>query len=166
MSFRDDLVGMQNELRRFAYNLTTNKEEISDLLQDTFMRALENEDKYTPGTNFRGWIYTIMRNVFINNYRRMICEQTYISHMEDLYYFNSLSQGFGFYTVERAYDLKEIRRAINALPIEYKVPFSMYVAGFKYREIAHRFGVPLGTIKSRIFYTRQRLQYELRDFKQ
>ena len=62
------------------------------------------------------------------------------------------------------YDLKEMHRIVNSLPRDYKVPFSMHVSGFKYREIADRLGLPLGTVKSRIFFTRQRLQQELKDF--
>mgnify|MGYP000401700593 CR=1 FL=1 len=69
LSFRKDLVGVQDELLRFAYKLTTDREEANDLLQETSLKALDNEDKYTPDTNFKGWMYTIMRNIFINNYR-------------------------------------------------------------------------------------------------
>ena len=68
LSFRKDLVGVQDELLRFAYKLTTDREEANDLLQETSLKALDNEDKYTPDTNFKGWMYTIMRNIFINNY--------------------------------------------------------------------------------------------------
>ena len=164
ISFRNDLVDMQDELRRFAYRLTANHEEADDLLQETSIKALDNEEKYTPDTNFKGWMYTIMRNIFINNYRRVVREQTYVDQTENLYHLN-LPQGSGFDSTEGAYDLKEMRRVVNALPQEYKVPFSMHVAGFKYREIAEKLGLPLGTIKSRIFFTRQRLQNELKDFR-
>jgi len=164
ISFRTDLVDMQDELRRFAYRLTANHEEADDLLQETSIKALDNEEKYTPDTNFKGWMYTIMRNIFINNYRRVVREQTYVDQTENLYHLN-LPQGSGFDSTEGAYDLKEMRRVVNALPQEYKVPFSMHVAGFKYREIADKLGLPLGTVKSRIFFTRQRLQNELKDFR-
>jgi len=164
LSFRDDLVGMQEELRRFAYKLTTSYEEADDLLQETSIKALDNEEKYTPDTNFKGWMYTIMRNIFINNYRRVVREQTYVDHTDNLYHL-SLPQNSGFDSTEGAYDLKEMRRVVNALPQEYKVPFSMHVAGFKYREIADKLGLPLGTVKSRIFFTRQKLQNELKDFR-
>ncbi len=63
LSFRKDLVGVQDELLRFAYKLTTDREEANDLLQETSLKALDNEDKYTPDTNFKGWMYTIMRNI-------------------------------------------------------------------------------------------------------
>ena len=71
-TFTQDLLGVQNDLLRFAYKLTSDREEANDLLQETSLKALDNEEKYTPDTNFKGWIYTIMRNIFINNYRKVV----------------------------------------------------------------------------------------------
>jgi len=164
LSFKKNLVGVQEELFRFAIKLTSNREEAHDLLQETSLKALDNEDKYVPETNFKGWMYTIMRNIFINNYRKVMREQTYVDQTENLYYL-SLPQSSGFESTESAYDLKEMRRIVNGLPGEYRTPFSMHVAGFKYREIAEKLELPLGTVKSRIFFTRQKLQDELRDFR-
>lgn len=164
LSFKKDLVGVQDELLRFAYKLTTDREEANDLLQETSLKALDNEDKYTPDTNFKGWMYTIMRNIFINNYRKVVRDQTFIDQTDNLYHIN-LPLDSGFESTERAYDLKEMRRVVNALPKEYRIPFAMHVAGFKYREIAEKLNLPLGTIKSRIFFTRQKLQEELKDFR-
>ena len=77
-SFRKDLLAVQEELLRFAYKLTSDREEANDLLQETSLKALDNEDKYEPDTNFKGWMYTIMRNIFINNYRKIVREQTFV----------------------------------------------------------------------------------------
>lgn len=88
-----------------------------------------------PETNFKGWAYTIMRNIFINNYRRVVREQTFVDTTENLYHLNSGFEAVAEST-DSAYDLKELHRIVNSLPKEYKVPFSMHVAGFKYREIA------------------------------
>ena len=162
-SFRKDLLAVQEELLRFAYKLTADKEEANDLLQETSLKALDNEDKYEPETNFKGWMYTIMRNIFINNYRKIVREQTFVDQTDNLYHLN-MPQDSGFASTEGAYDLKEMHRIVNSLPRDYKVPFSMHVSGFKYREIADRLRLPLGTVKSRIFFTRQKLQEELRDF--
>ena len=164
VDFKRDLVSVQDELFRFAFKLTANREEANDLLQETSLKALDNEDKYAPDTNFKGWMYTIMRNIFINNYRKVVREQTYVDQTDNLYHLN-LPQDSGFESTEGAYDLKEMRRVVNALPSDYRVPFSMHVAGFKYREIADKLNLPLGTVKSRIFFTRQRLQDELKDFR-
>ena len=164
MTFKKDLIGVQNDLLRFAYKLTSDREEANDLLQETSLKALDNEDKYMPDTNFKGWMYTIMRNIFINNYRKTVRDQTFVDQTDNLFHLN-FSQESGFDSTEGAYDLKEIHRVVNALPKDYRVPFAMYVSGFKYREIAEKLGLPLGTVKSRIFFTRQRLQNELKDFR-
>ena len=163
-TFTQNLLGMQSELRRFALKLTADIEDANDLLQETSLKALDNEDKYTPDTNFKGWMYTIMRNIFINNYRKTVRDQTFVDHTENLFHLN-LPQDSGFESTEGNYDLKEIRKIVHSLPKEYRVPFSMYVSGFKYREIAEKLGLPIGTVKSRIFFTRQRLQKELKDFR-
>ena len=162
-TFTQDLLGVQNDLLRFAYKLTSDREEANDLLQETSLKALDNEEKYTPDTNFKGWMYTIMRNIFINNYRKVVRDQTFVDQTDNQYHL-SMPQDSGFASTEGAYDLKEMHRIVNALPRDYKVPFSMHVSGFKYREIAERLGLPLGTVKSRIFFTRQKLQDELKDF--
>lgn len=163
-NFAQDLLSVQTELLNFAYKLTADREEANDLLQETSLKALDNEDKYTAETNFKGWIYTIMRNIFINNYRKALRDQTYVDQTDNQFYLNQNIDIEGDST-EGPYDLKEMRRIVNALPKEYRIPFSMYVSGFKYREIADKLGLPLGTVKSRIYFTRQKLQEELKDFR-
>lgn len=164
VSFTQALLGVQDDLLRFAFKLTSDHEDANDLLQETSLKVLDNEDKYMPETNFKGWAYTIMRNIFINNYRRVVREQTFVDTTENLYHLNSGFEAVAEST-DGAYDLKELHRIVNSLPKEYKVPFSMHVAGFKYREIAEKLDLPLGTVKSRIFFTRQKLQNELKDFR-
>lgn len=163
-NFAQDLLSVQTELLNFAYKLTADREEANDLLQETSLKALDNEDKYTAETNFKGWIYTIMRNIFINNYRKALRDQTYVDQTDNQFYLNQNIDIEGDST-EGSYDLKEMRRIVNALPKEYRIPFSMYVSGFKYREIADKLGLPLGTVKSCIYFTRQKLQEELKDFR-
>lgn len=163
-NFAQDLLSVQTELLNFAYKLTADREEANDLLQETSLKALDNEDKYTAETNFKGWIYTIMRNIFINNYRKALRDQTYVDQTDNQFYLNQNIDIEGDST-EGSYDLKEMRRIVNALPKEYRISFSMYVSGFKYREIADKLGLPLGTVKSRIYFTRQKLQEELKDFR-
>ena len=152
LKFQDRLLGLQDNLLNFAYMLTANREEAKDLLQDTTLKALDNEDKYIDNVNFKGWVFTIMRNIFINNYRRVVRNQTIIDQTEDLYHLN-LPQDSGFAS------------AINSFSEEYRIPFSMHVAGYKYHEIAEKMDLPLGTVKSRIFFARQRLQEMLKDYK-
>ncbi len=164
LDFQSELLAMQEELLHFAYKLTADPEEANDLLQETSLKALDNQEKFEPDTNFRGWMYTIMRNIFINNYRKQVRDQTFVDHTDNLFHLNH-SNDLAADITEAAYDLKEIHRAVNRLPKEYRIPFSMHVSGFKYREIADKLGLPLGTVKSRIFFTRQRLQAELKDFR-
>lgn len=163
-TFAQNLLNVQTELLNFAYKLTSDREDANDLLQETSLKALDNEEKYTAETNFKGWIYTIMPNIFINNYRKTLRDQTYVDQTDNQFYLN---QNIDIETdsTEGSYDLKEMRRIVNALPKEYRVPFAMYVSGFKYREIADKLNLPLGTIKSRIYFTRQKLQKELKDFR-
>lgn len=163
-SFQDRIINLQDNLLSFAYQLTTNREQAQDLLQDTTLKALDNEDKYVDNVNFKGWIFTIMRNIFINNYRRQVRTATVVDTTEDLYHLN-LSQESGFATPEGSFAAKEISAAINAFTPEYKVPFTMYIAGYKYSEIAEKMNIPLGTVKSRIFFARKRLQGMLKDYR-
>ena len=113
--FDKALVALQNELHCFAYKLTADKDEAEDLLQETMLKALDNKDKFNPGTNFKGWMYTIMRNIFINNYRKVVRDQTFIDRTDNLYHLN-LPQDAGFESTEKAYDLKEMHRVVNTLP--------------------------------------------------
>lgn len=162
-SFKNRVVGLQGNLLSFAYQLTSNREEAEDLLQDTTLKALDNEDKYVENVNFKGWIFTIMRNIFINNYRKTVRQATVVDKTEDLYHLN-ISQDSGIDTPEGSYAVKEITKTLSEFSDEYRVPFNMYVSGYKYHEIADKLGLPLGTVKSRIFFARKRLRMELADY--
>ncbi len=164
MSFESRLMNLQSNLLNFAMMLTSNRDDAYDLLQDTTLKALDNADKYTENTNFKGWVFTIMRNIFINNYRRVVRSATVIDQTEDLYHLN-VSQDSGLATPEESYAASEITKAINSFPDEYRIPFSMHVAGYKYNEIAEQMNLPLGTVKSRIFFARKRLQVRFADYR-
>jgi RNA polymerase sigma-70 factor (ECF subfamily) len=162
--FQSQLMKLQHNLLNFAYMLTANRDDAYDLLQDTTLKALDNHEKYVDNTNFKGWVFTIMRNIFINNYRRIARAATMLDSTENLYHL-SLPQDSGFETPEGAFGANEISSFINAFPDEYRVPFSMHVAGYKYNEIAEKMNLPLGTVKSRIFFARQRLQKRFADYR-
>jgi RNA polymerase sigma-70 factor (ECF subfamily) len=158
-----DLLNVQGDLFRFAFHLTKNKMDASDLLQETSLKVLDNHDKFAEETNFKAWAYTLMRNIFINNYRKAVREQTYVDQTENLYHLN-IPQNSGFDSPEGSYSIEEIMRAINNFPKQYRQPFAMHVAGYKYESIAKEMSLPLGTIKSRIFFTRKKLQQILKDY--
>ncbi|KAA6347844.1 ECF RNA polymerase sigma factor EcfG [termite gut metagenome] len=162
ISFKQDLENLQKYLFHFAYKLTSNREDASDLLQDTSLKALRNADRFVPGTNFKAWMSTIMKNIFINRYRKIMCSQTRVEYTDNPYLLN-LSQDSGCNTDGNC-DLKEIVRAIHGLPVEQKIPVIMCASGFKYVEIAQKLNVPIGTVKSRIYVARVKLQAELREF--
>ncbi len=162
--FHNSLMSLQANLLNFAYMLTSNRDDAYDLLQDTTLKALDNEDKYADNTNFKGWIFTIMRNIFINNYRREQRAATVVDTSDNLYHLN-LSQDSGFESPEESFHANEITNAINEFPDEYRIPFSMHVAGYKYNEIAEQMSLPLGTVKSRIFFARKKLQERFADYR-
>lgn len=162
--FEKQLVEMQGNLLNFAYMLTSNRDDAYDLLQDTTLKALDNEEKYVDNVNFKGWVFTIMRNIFINKYRRMVRSATVIDQTEDLYHINT-AQDSGLATPEGSFAEKEIHAAIDAFADEYRIPFSMHIAGYKYNEIAAHMKLPLGTVKSRIYFARRRLQEQLGDYR-
>lgn len=162
-NFQTNLMNLQANLLNFAYMLTSNRDDAYDLLQDTTLKALDNQDKYAEGTNFKGWVFTIMRNLFINNYRRGVRSATVVDTTDNLYHLN-LSQDSGIESPEDSYGAGEIADAINEFSDEYRIPFYMHVAGYKYNEIAEKMALPLGTVKSRIFFARKRLQQRFADY--
>ena len=162
--FENKLMDLQNNMMNFALTLTMNKEDAKDLLQETTLRALDNQEKYYENVNFKGWVFTIMHNIFVNNYRRIVRTQTVVDQTENLYHLN-LPQDSGFDTPEGSYTISEITKAINSFTDEYKVPFSMHVSGYKYEEIAKTLDLPIGTVKSRIFFARKKLQTMLKDYR-
>ncbi len=161
--FQQKLLSLQTNLLNFAYTLTLNRDDAQDLLQDTALKALDNEDKFVDGTNFKAWIFTIMRNVFINHYRRASIGMVVTDGSDDLYQINVPIEG-AENNPSDAYSVKEISQVINDFPDEYRIPINMHLAGYRYAEISKRLGVPVGTIKSRIFYARKRLQHLLKDY--
>ena len=163
-NFKDSVIGMQGNLFSFALKLTQDKERAQDLVQDTTLKALDNEGKFVDNTNFKGWIMTIMRNIFINDYRKSTRENTVVDMTEDLFHLN-VSQGSGISTPEGAYTANEVSTILAGFPADFRRPFSMHVAGYKYEEISAKLNMPLGTVKSRIFFTRKRMREILKDYR-
>ena len=162
-SFRKNLLNLQSNLLSFAYQLTSDREAAADLLQDTTLKALDNEEKFTSDSNFKGWVFTIMRNIFINNYRKGVRQATIVDTTDDLYHLNT-SQESALETPEGSLSVKEITAVINTFVDEFRVPFNKQVAGYKYSEIAEELNLPVGTVKSRIFFARKRLREQLADY--
>ena len=164
MEFNTQLIGLENNLKGFALSLTSNPNEAQDLLQETFLKALKYKDQFVEKTNLKAWAYTIMKNTFINNYRRAVKQNTTFDSTKDLFFLN-LSQDSGLDGPETKYSTSEIVKAISELEDDYRRPFEMHVEGFKYKEIADELELPIGTVKSRIFFTRKKLMAVLKDFR-
>jgi len=161
--FNDRLIEMKSNLQRFAMSLTTDRDDALDLVQDTYLKAITYRDKFVDYSNLKAWVFTIMKNTFINNYRRGVKENTIIDGTKDLYFVN-LPQDKGFASPESSYAEEEIEKAINSLDEEFRLPFRMHIEGFKYQEIADKLNLKIGTVKSRIFFTRQKLMNILKDY--
>jgi RNA polymerase sigma-70 factor (ECF subfamily) len=138
-------------------------ESAKDLIQETLYRALANREKYNAGTNIKAWMYTIMRNIFINNYRRSAKQNTIFDSTPNdfLLDYNQVTTANA---AESNLSLKEINEAVYQLPEIFKTPFQLYFEGYKYHEIARILAEPLGTIKSRIHFARKLLKQQLTRF--
>ena len=164
MEFNSKLIDMEDNLERFALSLTSNRDEAKDLLQETYLKALTYKDKFVEFTNLKAWAFTIMKNTFINNYRKSIRENTSVDNTKDLYFLNNVRES-QLVSPDSNFAYKEINKAINELEDEFKIPFRMHTEGYKYKEIAETLDLKIGTVKSRIFFTRKKLMETLRDFK-
>ncbi|MDE6655001.1 MAG: RNA polymerase sigma factor [Muribaculaceae bacterium] len=162
--FQDDIINLQANLFTFAMMLTKNRENASDLVQDTTLKALDNEAKFQEGTNLKGWVFTIMRNLFINEYRRSAYAATVIDTTDSLYHLN-LYQESGLEAPEGSLTTVEISAEITKLDNDLREPFVMHVKGYKYEEICQQLALPMGTVKNRIFMARKRLQAHFADYR-
>lgn len=151
--FHNNFDTISNDLHNFALHLTKNEENAQDLYQETAYKALKNKEKFKIGTNFKAWMTTIMRNTFINEYRRKKRQQTYQA-ASDSYQFDSPSIAVSN-VGETNVGYKELVGIVNQLDDKTRVPFWKYYLGYSYQEIADELEVPLGTIKSRIFHARR-----------
>jgi len=157
IEFNSKFEQMNGVLNSFAYNLTKNIEDAKDLFQETAYRAMINRDKFMPGTNFKAWLFTIMKNIFINNYRKKAKSNTIVDTTDNLYYLNSGSTTV-YNQAESNIMMKELNGMVESLDDSLKVPFVMHFEGYKYQDIAEKLSLPLGTIKSRIFFARKELK--------
>lgn len=162
--FNQDVLSLASNLKPYAINLTKNSDEANDLLQETMFRAFSNQDKFREGTNLKAWLFTIMRNIFINKYRKKSKRKTIVDTTENHYYINSAQSSIRN-RAESNFVMKDVVRAIENLNDEYRVPFVMHYKGYKYQEIAEDLALPLGTVKSRIFFARKALKEELTIYK-
>jgi RNA polymerase sigma factor (sigma-70 family) len=156
IEFENQMVSLEKKLSRFAVSLTFDRDEAKDLLQETMLKAFTYRKQFVNHNNLKAWAYTIMKNTFINNYRRALRQQTTLDSSKNLYFLN---QSRKIYDVEpdSHYAAQEINKLIDGLSDDLKVPFKLLLEGYKYKEISDMLDLKIGTVKSRIFFTRKKL---------
>ncbi|MGP1578281.1 RNA polymerase sigma factor [Porphyromonas endodontalis] len=162
--FQSNLQEVQENLRRYALKLTQDTNDADDLVQDTSLRALTHRDKFVSDINFKGWMMTIMYNIFLNNQDRVERRRKIFDTTVDILNIPLVTEG-GYSTPDGAMNIREIYSEIEKLSEHTRTPFKMFLSGYKYSEIAEKMGIPEGTVKSRIFFARKELQKALRDMR-
>jgi len=158
--FRTKLVDLTDSLTRLASRLTADKDEAKDLVQETFYKSLKHCDKYVDEANFKAWTSTILKNTFINNYRKNILQAIYRDQNKELLFYNRTNYS-GYDNPDSAYSVLEIIQHIGQLKDKFRIPFEMHLNGYKYTEIADELTINIGTVKSRIFMARRQLKEKL-----
>lgn len=160
LEFNHQVASLKSTLELFTKKFTSDKMESEDLVQDTVLKALTYRDKFRQNTNLKGWLFTIMRNTFINNYRKMQRAKTSHDDTKELYFLN-VADDYTFNTPDGTYEYKDIQKCINEIKEDLLIPFQMHTEGFKYHEIAEQLDIPIGTVKNRIFHARKEIQKKL-----
>lgn len=160
--FTQQLDKLESLLFSFALRLTRNRQDAQDLMQETSLRAYRHKEKFTVGTNFKSWVSTIMRNTYINRYRKMKSRKHVNQPIED-FSFALESRNAIPNKGEHDMRMKELKLMLNGIGELYSVPFLMFYRGYEYKEIANHLAIPIGTVKSRIFLARQRMKAAIGD---
>ena len=161
--FQNSLTGLENKMFYFALSLTSNTDKAHDLVQETYLRALTYQNKFSSDTNLMAWVYTIMKNTFINDYRRNLKAKSTLESPSNRLLISFSKDDF-YPSVDSIHAEKEIYKKIALLEEEFREPFQLFLNGYKYKEIAIKLDLPLGTVKSRIFFTRKKLSKWLSDY--
>ena len=157
IEFQYNLVNLQESLMRFAYSLTADKDDAKDLVQETVLKSLKYYDKFRHEENFKAWTYTIMKNTFINSYRRS-ARQNILRGMSKESFYSNQPEASGSDDPDSVYSAKEITLSIEQLKDMFRIPLKMHINGYKYQEIAEKLDLNIGTVKSRIFLSRKLLK--------
>ena len=161
--FNTRLLNMENSLNFFALSLTRDSENAKDLVQETFLKAIQYQDKYTADNNIKAWLFTILRNTYLNQVTRLSSKNTINDESEDEYILKNTM--YETQNAETEISTGDIKQTILELNDDYRIPFQMFVDGYKYKEIAEHTNLPIGTVKSRIFFARKMLMENLKDFR-
>lgn len=160
IEFNHRVAALKDTLQLFTRKFVKSQEESEDLVQETILKALTYRSKFKANTNLKGWLYTIMGNTFINNYRKAQRAKTSHDDTKELYYLN-VADNHTFNTPDGSYEFKDIMNSVDKVRDDLRVPFKMHVEGYKYQEIAEHLEIPIGTVKNRIFHARKEIQKKL-----
>lgn len=164
VNLNNEICSHRSCLESFAMKFTSNLDDANDLVQDTIIKAIRYVHLYQQGTNLRAWLYTIMKNTFINNYRSGVRRKAVVTITEDLTIYQTqknTAKNLG----ENRFVLEDINKALANLESAHAIPFLRYFEGYKYHEIAAELNIPIGTVKTRIHMARQALKNQLKMYK-
>jgi RNA polymerase sigma-70 factor, ECF subfamily len=164
IEFSRKFLQMEPKLMAFAQSLTKDAETAQDLYQETAYKVFRYREHFHPATNLKAWVMTIMKNTFINHYRKKKRQQTLYDNTGNDFLLNSsqTTENHG----EAKITIEEIQAAISELDEPFRIPFLMQYQGFHYEEIAEVLDIPLGTVKSRIHFARKRLRERIQSWYQ
>jgi len=153
-----------SSLHSHALRFTRDEDEAKDLVQETLLKGIRFCHNFDEGTNIKGWLYVIMRNTFINNYRKDQKRTDLITTEEEIsnaYLLKSSSRNDS----ESKFVMGDIEKALKSIPATYSIPFQRYFEGYKYHEIAEQLNIPLGTVKTHIHQARIELKKYLKNYR-
>lgn len=167
--FEEELFPHIDALKTFAYHLSYDEDDANDLVQETYMKAHRFIDKYIPGTNAKAWLFKILKNAYINEYRKKSKQPNRVDFEDIVSYHDSDTKIPGYLDLrEEIFDGMmgdEVTTAINSLPIDFRtVVLLCDIEGFTYEEISKIIDVPIGTVRSRLFRARNMLKDKLNDY--
>ena len=168
--FNEEFLPQIDALYNFAYHLTYSEEDANDLVQEAYMKAYRFIDNYEVGTNAKAWLFRILKNAFINDYRKKNKQPTKVDYEEIVNYHNEEDTNFSSYDDLRTemFDKMmgdEVTTAINSLPVDFRTVILLCdIEGFTYEEISKIINVPIGTVRSRLFRSRNMLKEKLKEY--
>jgi len=168
--FEEEFLPQIDALYTFAYHLTYNEEDANDLLQETYLKAYRFIDNYHAGTNAKAWLFRILKNAFINQYRKKSKQPTKVDYEEVINYHDEEDTSYSSYLDLREEMFQgmmgdEVTNAINSLPVDFRVVILLCdIEGFTYEEIAKIVHIPIGTVRSRLHRARNMLKEKLKAY--
>jgi len=168
--FEKEFLPHIDALKTFAFHLAYNEDDANDLVQETYLKAFRFVDKYDEGTNAKAWLFKILKNAYINEYRKKSKRPKKVDYEEIVMYHDAEETVLPGYLDlrEELFDKMmgdEVTLAINSLPIDFRTVLLLCdVEGFTYEEISKIIDVPIGTVRSRLFRARNMLKDQLKSY--